>query len=285
VRFETSPELRLFADSVRGALGSWEPPREPVFGSWWDEHDTGLAERVAAVGWGELWAAPELLGAAVTGGIELGRVLAPLSLLDTATLGGALAVDGRARHLAFQEHKVALVTRQGLVLRVAEPGQREPTLDGAGTVRIAAVSDTAVSDTAARLRAWGSATLGYLAGVAAASLEETVAYVSSREQFGKSLASLPTMQARLADAALAVDGLELVAWESAVAVPGDANAEADPLPREALRFGGAAAREVTASAQQAHGGIGFALESGVHRAYRRAKSAQVWITAVLDVAP
>ena len=278
MRFETSPELRLFADSVRGALGSWESPREPVFGTWWDEHDGELAERVAAVGWGELWADIDLLGAAVAGGIELGRRLAPLSLVDAATLGGALAVDGRARHLVSREHKVALVSPDGLVLGVAEPRQREPTLDGTGTVRIEPLSSAPAPDGDARLRAWSAATLGYLAGVAAASLEETVAYVSSREQFGAPLASLPTMQARLADAVLAVDGLELVAWESAVAVP-----DADPLPREALRFGAAAAREVTAIAQQAHGGVGFALESGVHRAYRRVKSAQVWIAAVLDV--
>ena len=277
MRFETSPELRLFADSVRGAISGWEPPREPVFGTWWDEHDGELAARVATVGFAELWADSELLGACVAGSVELGRALAPVSLLDAATLGGALAVGDRARHLEFQERKVALVSPDGLVLAVVEPRQREPTLDGTGTVRIEPLSGAVASDSDARLRAWSAATLGYLAGVAAASLEETVAYVSSREQFGAPLASLPTMQARLADAVLAVDGVELVAWESAVAGP-----DADPLPREALRFGGAAAREVTATAQQAHGGVGFALESGVHRWYRRAKSVQVWIAAVLD---
>jgi len=282
VRFETSLELRLFADSVRGALGSWEPPRECVFGTWWDEHDVDLARRVAAVGWGELWADGDLLDACVAGSIELGRVLAPLSLLDAATLGGALAVGDRARHLVFQEHKVALVTRDGLVLGVAEPGRREPTFDGTGTVRIELPSSAPAPDGGARLRAWSAATLGYLAGVAAASLAGTVAHVSSREQFGEPLASLPTMQARLADAALAVAGLELVAWESAVTALGTADEGADPLPREALRFGSAAAREVTAMAQQAHGAMGFALESGVHRAYRRVKSTQVWIAAVLD---
>lgn len=277
MRFETSPELRLFADSVRGALGGWEPTREPVFGTWWDEHDGDVAARVAGTGFAELWADSELLGACVAGGIELGRALAPLSLLDAATLGGALAVGGRARHLVFQEHTVALVSRDGLVLGMTGPGDREPTLDGTGTVRIEPPVGAPVPDGNARLRAWSAGTLGYLAGVAAASLEATVAHVSAREQFGKPLASLPTMQARLADAAVAVDGLELVAWESAVPTPG-----ADSLPREGLRFGAAAAREVTAIAQQAHGGIGFALESGVHRAYRRVKSAQMWIAAVLD---
>jgi alkylation response protein AidB-like acyl-CoA dehydrogenase len=37
---------------------------------------------------------------------------------------------------------------------------------------------------------------------------------------------------------------------------------------------------VTASAHQAHGAIGFALETGLHRYYRRAKAVQVWAAAV-----
>jgi alkylation response protein AidB-like acyl-CoA dehydrogenase len=74
-----------------------------------------------------------------------------------------------------------------------------------------------------------------------------------------------------------VDGVELVAWEAAVP-----DAEGDVLPREALAWACGAAREVTAIAHQAHGGVGFALESGVHRAYRRAKSVQVWVAAVLE---
>ena len=86
------------------------------------------------------------------------------------------------------------------------------------------------------------------------------------------------MQARLADAALAADGLELVAWEAAAPTPTTSRCRRhSPGPA-------AAAREVTAIAHQAHGGVGFALESGVHRAYRRAKSAQVWIDAVLEAA-
>jgi acyl-CoA dehydrogenase-like protein len=282
VRFETSTELRLFASSVRGALEGWEPRREPGFGSWWDEHDEERAARLHALGWAELWTDPELLGAAVAGGIELGRAVAPLSLVDSATLGGALAVDGRARHLVVNHHKVALVSSGGLALANVELGLvvREATLDGTGTVRISVIDGPdAVEDGDARLRVWGVASLAYLAGLAASSLQTTVSYVTSREQFGAPLASLPTMQARLADAAVAVDSLELVAWEAAVREAGD-----EPLPRESLTWAASAAREVTASAQQAHGAIGFALESGLHVAYRRAKSAQVWIAAVLDVA-
>ena len=57
---------------------------------------------------------PALLGPAVAGGVELGRAVAPLSLVDDATLGGPLGIDGRVRH------------GEGRV----DGGEREPTLDG-----------------------------------------------------------------------------------------------------------------------------------------------------------
>ncbi len=81
------------------------------------------------------------------------------------------------------------------------------------------------------------------------------------------------MQARLADAALARDGLLLSAWSAAEPEAG--------FPRDSLAWAGGACREVTAHVQQVHGGIGFALEGGIHRFYRRAKTVQVWVDAVL----
>ena len=55
MRFTVDPELELFAESVRGAIGGWEAPLEPVFGAWQDDRDDALAARLADVGWGELW--------------------------------------------------------------------------------------------------------------------------------------------------------------------------------------------------------------------------------------
>ena len=81
------------------------------------------------------------------------------------------------------------------------------------------------------------------------------------------------MQARLADAALARDGLVLCAWAAAAPDAG--------FPAATLAWAGGACREVTAHVHQVHGGIGFALEGGIHRYYRRAKSVQVWVDALL----
>ena len=254
MRFETEPELELFAESVCGALAGWEAPLEPVFGEWQDDRDDALTARLAKVGWGELWSDPGLLGPAVAGGIELGRAVAPLCLLDEATLGAPLAVGGHVRHGAG---------------RVAG-GVREPTLDGTGTLR---GIETALTTDPARLRVWGSVTLAYLAGLADGALEKAVGHARNREQFGAPLAALPAVQARLADAALARDGLLLSAWSAADPDAG--------FPRDSLAWAGGACREVTAHVQQVHGGIGFALEGGIHRFYRRAKTVQVWTDAVL----
>ena len=48
----------------------------------------------------------------------------------------------------------------------------------------------------------------------------------------------------------------------------------------ALLWAGDACCEVTASAHQVHGAVGFALESGLHLYYRRARSTQAWAAAV-----
>lgn len=254
MRFTTDPELELFAESVRGALAGWEAPLEPVFGEWWDERDDELAGRLAALGWTGLWGGPELLGPAVAGGIELGRAVAPLCLVDEATLGAPLALGGRVRHGAGR----------------VDGGEREPTLDGTGTLRGVELPR---SDDSGRLRAWGAVTLAYMAGIAEASLAHALGHATSREQFGAPLAALPAVQSSLADAALLRDGLLLSAWSAAAPDGG--------FPGEALAWAGGACREVTAHVQQVHGGIGFALETGIHRYYCRAKTLQVWTDAVL----
>jgi hypothetical protein len=273
VRLTVEPELELFAESIRGALAGWEPPREPAFGEWWDERDDALAARLTSVGWARLWEA-ELLPAAVAGALELGRAVAPVCLVDDATLGGPLAVGDRVRHGGGARRAVA-PTREGLrVLGLADE-RPETTLDGSGTLR-ATLLEQATTPGAAHLRTWCAAMLGYLAGLAAGALDGAVGHARSREQFGAPLTALPTMQARLADAKLLVDGVELLAWEAGSPQDGE-----PPLREAALLHATSAARDVTASAHQVYGGVGFALETGVHRAYRRAKALQAWTTAVI----
>jgi hypothetical protein len=273
MRFAIAAEHALFAESIAGALEGWQSELEPVFGTWWDERDGAVSDRLAASGWESLWEDAELLGPAVAGAIELGRALAPLCVLDEATLGAPLWVDGRVRHGAGCEIAAAPHAGGSLSLGSIGGGEREPTLDGTGTLRASLAEAPALGDAPARLQVWGAVTLGYLAGLADAAVGTALAHVTAREQFGAPLGALPAVQGRLADAALARDGLLLVAW-----------AAADPeagFPRDALAWAGQAGREVVANVVQVHGGIGFTLEGGVHRFFRRAKTVQVWTDAVL----
>jgi len=275
--FDVPAELSLFGESLRAALGGWESPREPDLGAWQDDRDDALAARLADAGWSELWAGAELLGPAVAGGLELGRAAAPISLVDDATLGAPLWIDGRARHartalsLALPEHGGGLAL--GPPAGEARP---EPTLDGSGTVMVEVLAAGSLEEVAATAcwRAWNAATLAYFAGLAARALDLAVGHARAREQFGAPLAALPAVQSRLADAALATDAITLLAWAAAVNERGAQDAE--------LRWAGTACCEVAASALQVHGALGFALESGLHVYHRRARSVQAWTIAACD---
>lgn len=277
MRFDVQADLTLFAESMRAAVRGWEPPREPDLGEWQDDRDDELASKLAAAGWSELWSGDDVLGAIVAGGVELGRAAAPLHLVDEATLGAPLCVEGRARH---GRGATALAVPQrggGLALGVPSGDSRaEPTLDGSGTVVVEIESWSGLEPVAAAAcwRAWNAATLAYLAGLAAHALELTVAHARSREQFGAPLSTIPAVQSRLADAVLAVDSLALLAWASTASDAGVQDGE--------LRHAGAACSEVTASAHQVHGALGFALESGIHVYHRRARAVQSWAVAVCD---
>ena len=279
MRFVVADELRLFAESVGAAVGGWEPPREPDLGAWQDDRDSHLAARLVAAGWSELWTGEQLLAPAIAGAFVLGRTVAPICAVDEATLGAPLWVDGRARHGLGAEAFAVPVPGGGLALAAGQPEPiREATLDGSGTVRIdvGTFDELHPDEAAQRWRAWSGATLAYLAGLGGSALGLAVEHARSRVQFGASLASLPAVQSRLADAALAVEAMTLLAWS-----PGGASR--GPRAAELLWAGGACC-QVTAGALQVHGALAFALESGLHRFHRRARSVRSWTEAACAAA-
>ena len=123
------------------------------------------------MGWTELWSEPGLLAPGVAGGVELGRAVAPLSLVDEATLGTPLCLDGRVRHGVGQ----------------VEGGVREPTLDGTGTLR---GIELPFHPEPERLRAWGPSR-SPTSRVSPTAAAQAVDHARSREQFGAPLGSLP----------------------------------------------------------------------------------------------
>jgi alkylation response protein AidB-like acyl-CoA dehydrogenase len=109
-----------------------------------------------------------------------------------------------------------------------------------------------------------------LVGVCARALEMSVAYVKERRQFGVPVGAYQAVSHRCAQMLLDTEraraATAFAAW----------TADADParLPEAAaIAKAGAseAARAVTASAIQAHGGIGFTWEADVHWLYKRAQ--------------
>ena len=109
-----------------------------------------------------------------------------------------------------------------------------------------------------------------LVGVCARALEMTVAYVKERRQFGVPVGSYQAVAHRCAqmllDTERARSATAFAAW----------TADADPerlAEAAAVAKAGAsqAGREVTASAIQAHGGVGFTWEADVHWLYKRAQ--------------
>ncbi len=128
-------------------------------------------------------------------------------------------------------------------------------------------------------------------GGARYALEITVQYAKDRQQFDKPLGAFQALAHYLADAATAVDGAEVLVHEAAWArAEGRSVAKLAPM---AKLFACSTYRDVTATAQQIFGGIGFTVEFDIQLYFRRAKQLQLsWLdtrdleeriaTAVLD---
>jgi alkylation response protein AidB-like acyl-CoA dehydrogenase len=107
-------------------------------------------------------------------------------------------------------------------------------------------------------------------GVCQRALEMTLDYVKERKQFGVAVGSFQAVAHRCAQMLLHTESARSTAYFAAWA----ADADAERLPEAAALAGAAAAtggKEVTASAIQAHGGIGFTWEADVHWLYKRAQ--------------
>ena len=98
----------------------------------------------------------------------------------------------------------------------------------------------------------------------------TVAYVKERRQFGVPVGAFQAVSHRCAQMLLDTEKARSTAAFAAWTADSDPErlAEAAAMAKAAASD---AAREVTASAIQAHGGIGFTWEADVHWLYKRAQ--------------
>jgi alkylation response protein AidB-like acyl-CoA dehydrogenase len=107
-------------------------------------------------------------------------------------------------------------------------------------------------------------------GVSQRALDMTLEFVKERKQFGVAVGSFQAVAHRCAQMLLHVESARSTAYFAAWAV----DADPERLPEAAALAAAAAAeggREVTASAIQAHGGIGFTWEADGHWLYKRAQ--------------
>src|SRR5437764_1933690 len=216
------------------------------------EHGGSPAQR-------ERWL-PELASGAVRGAIA------------QAEAGGAELVIGGA-----QAHVLVLVEEEGAArllsaeeAEVAPIASIDPTRSAARVSGAEGAGEELGGDIAGGLDRALVAISAELVGVCDRALEMTVAYVKERRQFGVPVGSYQAVSHRCAqmllDTEKARSSTAFAAW----------TADADPerLPEAAAMAKAAASdagRDVTASAIQAHGGIGFTWEADVHWLYKRAQ--------------
>jgi alkylation response protein AidB-like acyl-CoA dehydrogenase len=236
---------------------------------------------------------------------ELGRVVAPVPFLSSAmaacviegagspaqrerwlpglasgeTIGAvASAVDGASGLvIGGAEASVIVLVEDDGSGRIVTPQDAEVTpieaIDptrSAASVSASGGAGEALEDGCPGLGRALVAVSSELVGVCGRALEMTVAYVKDRKQFGVPVGAYQAVSHRCAQMLLETEKARSTAAFAAWAADADPDqlAEAAAMAKAASSDAG---REVTASAIQAHGGIGFTWEADVHWLFKRAQ--------------
>jgi alkylation response protein AidB-like acyl-CoA dehydrogenase len=182
-----------------------------------------------------------------------------------AVADGVIALDG-------EELVVALGASAEGVATLGFTAVADRSLAGSGVVRHVLASGPAALAAWDVARAhWRLATAGVLAGLAAEAVGIGARYALQRCQFGVQIGSFQVLQQALADSAIAAEGTELLARESAWR----ADHDVDGWPRmAAMAFVHAAETAVQACerALHVHGGYGYTLEYDIQLYLRKAKA-------------
>ncbi|HWI75397.1 MAG TPA: acyl-CoA dehydrogenase family protein [Baekduia sp.] len=212
------------------------------------------AEAIGAGGTAAQQAAwlPGLASGEITG--ALGNASGLVGDADAAAVIVLVGDDGVARVLPRADADVTVVDSIDPTRRAARvSGEGEPLADSEAAV------DRATIPVAAEL-----------VGVAQRALELTLAYVKDRKQFDTPVGAYQAVSHKCAQMLKDTEGARSATYFAAWA----ADAEPERLPEAASLAKAAASdggRDVTASAIQAHGGIGFTWEADVHWLYKRAQ--------------
>jgi alkylation response protein AidB-like acyl-CoA dehydrogenase len=280
VDFEASPEQRAIQEAVERLLARHAGAQRAALLAAKDEHDAALEAALEEAGFAGVALADEggpLEAALVVEAVAraAGVVAAGASLLVAPLVAGrrfpgpvALGRAGEDVPLRFGAEARTLLLLDGEEARVLAlgPGDAVRVVSDwgypMGRPTAAALSRGGESlgpGSGARLAAaWRLALALEMVGTMQAALDVTIAYLSQRRQFGRTIASFQAVQHRLADCAIAVEGGRWLAREAAWQ---RAPAEACAL---AAAHAAAAARQVFAETHQLSGAIGFTREHPLH---------------------
>ncbi len=296
---EDQTEIKRVARELLGARSPWPRVREAAVAG---EYDAGLWREIVELGWPGI-AVSERWGGQGLGIVELAALLEELgyacaavpflstavaaAVIDrfgsdedrerwlpglvagevTAGLGPVdLTVDGVGASVAVSQHPNETRLAVDLLaepLVAIDPTRRFATVGGS--------TSSGLADGAAALVT--TAVAAELVGVCQRALEMSLEYVKERRQFGVPVGSFQAVAHRCAQMLLHTESVRSTAYYAAWAA--DAGVGGSVSLDEAAALAGAAAatagREVTASAIQVHGGVGFTWEADVHWLYKRAE--------------
>lgn len=111
-------------------------------------------------------------------------------------------------------------------------------------------------------------------GIAAGALEQTIAYVKERKQFGKPLSKFQNTQFQIADMYTKVEAARILVYKAAIAK--DTQKRFSLEAAIAKLYAAEVAMEVTTKAVQLHGGYGYTREYDVERMMRDAKITEIY---------
>lgn len=112
-------------------------------------------------------------------------------------------------------------------------------------------------------------------GIAEGALEETVAYVKERKQFGRSISAFQHTQFTLADLRTKVEAAKLLVYQAAEKKQNKAK-DLSVAAAMAKLFAAEVAMEVTTKCVQLHGGYGYTREYPIERMMRDAKITEIY---------
>ena len=111
-------------------------------------------------------------------------------------------------------------------------------------------------------------------GIAQGAIDEALAYVKERKQFGKAIAKFQNTQFKLAEMQTKVDAARLMVWRAAVSKDNHENYA--PLAAMCKLFASGVCNEVARDAVQLFGGYGYSREYPVEKMLRDAKITEIY---------